>query len=157
MEHRLREQSVLLSRATCLRERDVMANNLKEVHSKLVKGLLDLIVLQLLAASPIHGYKIITRLRRNFGVYFGPSTIYPLLINLEKKGHVESEWDMNNERPRKIYKLTNEGQSLLNFTEGSFVLLCRKMSSTGIPKMVLTKDVAKSAKRAPMLCLPNQL
>jgi len=131
-------------------------SNLKEVHVKLVKGLLDLIVLQLLDASPMHGYKIITRLRRNFGVYFGPSTIYPLLSNLEKKGHVKSEWDMNNERPRKIYKLTNEGQSLLNFTEDSFVLMCKKISRTGTTKMGLVEDVARPTERASLFCLSRQ-
>jgi DNA-binding PadR family transcriptional regulator len=37
---------------------------------------------------------------------------------------------MDNERPRKVYKLTNEGQSLLNFTEDSLNLICRKISAS---------------------------
>jgi DNA-binding PadR family transcriptional regulator len=86
-----------------------MANAQKEVQTKLMKGLLDLIVLQFLSGQPMHGYQIITKIRKNFGVYFGPSTIYPLLSTLEKKGFVNSEWNMTTERPRKIYKLTNEG------------------------------------------------
>ncbi|MCJ7793909.1 PadR family transcriptional regulator, partial [Candidatus Bathyarchaeota archaeon] len=47
---------------------------------------------------------------------------------LEKKGFLKSEWNMNNERPRKIYSLTNNGQSMLNFTEESLNLICRKIS-----------------------------
>ena len=106
-----------------------MANAQKEVQTKLMKGLLDLIVLQFLSGQPMHGYQIITKIRKNFGVYFGPSTIYPLLTTLEKKGFVNSEWNMTTERPRKIYKLTNEGCNLLNFTEDSLNFICRKISA----------------------------
>jgi PadR family transcriptional regulator, regulatory protein PadR len=106
------------------------ANSQKEVSTKLMKGLLDLIILQFLSVQPMHGYQVITKIRKNYGVYFGPSTIYPLLGTLEKKGYVDSQWNMDFERPRKIYKLTSNGQSMLNFTEESLNLICRKISST---------------------------
>jgi len=99
----------------------------KEVSTKLMKGLLDLIILQFLSTAPMHGYQIITKIRKSFGVYFGPSTVYPLLNTLEKKGYVKSEWNMNFERPRKIYSLTNDGQNMLDFTEESLNLICRKL------------------------------
>ena len=111
-----------------------MVNNSKEVQLKLMKGLLDLIVLQFLNTQPMHGYKIITKIRKSFGVYFGPSTIYPLLNTLEKKGYVKSEWDMHKDRPRKVYKLTTGGKSLLNFTEDSLNFICRKIGTTGLTK-----------------------
>lgn len=104
-----------------------MTNSPKEVQTKLMKGLLDLIILQFLSTQPMHGYQVITKIRRSFGVYFGPSTIYPLLGTLEKKGFVSSEWNMNSERPRKVYKLTMGGQNMLNFTEDSLNLIRRKM------------------------------
>jgi PadR family transcriptional regulator PadR len=107
-----------------------MGNPQKEVQVKLMKGLLDLIVLQFLSSQPMHGYQVITKIRKTFGVYFGPSTIYPLLATLEKKGYVNSEWNMTTERPRKIYNLTNDGQSLLDFTENSLSFICRKIGST---------------------------
>ena len=100
----------------------------KEVSNKLMKGLLDLIILQFLSTQPMHGYQVITKIRKNFGVYFGPSTIYPLLNTLEKKGYVKSEWNMDCDRPRKIYSLTNNGMNMLNFTEESLNLICRKIS-----------------------------
>jgi PadR family transcriptional regulator PadR len=112
-----------------------MSNIQKEVQVKLAKGLLDLIVLQFLNTQPMHGYQIITKIRKTFGVYFGPSTVYPLLAALEKKGYVHSEWNMNNERPRKTYKLTNKGQTILNFTENSLNLLCQKIGTGNTPKM----------------------
>ena len=104
-------------------------NSQKEVSTKLTKGLLDLIILQFLSGQPMHGYQIITKTRKNFGVYFGPSTVYPLLNTLEKKGFVKSEWNMNFDRPRKIYSLTSDGQNMLNFTEESLNLICRKIGT----------------------------
>jgi PadR family transcriptional regulator PadR len=106
-----------------------MTNIQKEVQTKLTKGLLDLIVLQLIDSQPMHGYQIITKIRKNFGVYFGPSTVYPLLNALEKKGQVESKWNMTSQRPRKVYELTNQGRNVLDFTENSLNLICQKIGN----------------------------
>ncbi|MEM2098742.1 MAG: PadR family transcriptional regulator [Candidatus Bathyarchaeia archaeon] len=113
-----------------------MVNNQKEIQVKLTKGLLDMIVLQFLNEQPMHGYQIITKIRKSFGVYFGPSTVYPLLGSLEKKGYVTSVWNMDGERPRKVYKLTNEGQELLNCTEKSLNLIVKTISTTAVLKNV---------------------
>lgn len=110
--------------------KDKMGNIKKEVQAKLAKGLLDLIILQFLNAQPMHGYEVITKIRKSFGVYFGPSTVYPLLSSLEKKGYISSQWDMANERPRKVYSLTTDGKSMLSFTENSLNLLCQKLASS---------------------------
>ena len=37
-----------------------MVNNTKEVQAKMMKGLLDLIILQFLNGQPMHGYQIIS-------------------------------------------------------------------------------------------------
>jgi PadR family transcriptional regulator, regulatory protein PadR len=103
-------------------------NSQKEVSTKLMKGLLDMVILQFLSTEPMHGYQVITKIRKTFGVYFGPSTIYPLLGTLEKKGYVDSTWNMDFERPRKVYKITADGQSMLNYTEDSLNLICRKIT-----------------------------
>ena len=109
----------------------------KEVSTKLTKGLLDLIILQFVGTQPMHGYQIITKIRKNFGVYFGPSTVYPLLNSLEKKGLVKGDWNMSFDRPRKIYSLTSSGQSMLDFTDESLNLICRKLTNqTGIDQSV---------------------
>jgi DNA-binding PadR family transcriptional regulator len=102
----------------------------KEVSTKLTKGLLDMIILQFLNDEPMHGYQIISKIRKSFGIYFGPSTIYPLLGTLEKKGYVDSHWNMNFDRPRKVYSLNATGQSILNFTEESLNMICRKLVNT---------------------------
>jgi len=95
---------------------------------KLMRGLLDLVVLQFLRAQPMHGYHIITSLRKQFGVYFGPSTIYPLLSVLEENGYIKSHWDLENDRPRKVYGITSQGAELLNCTEDSLTHIYRKLA-----------------------------
>jgi PadR family transcriptional regulator PadR len=123
-------------------------NSLKEVQVKLMKGLLDFIVLQFLSSRPMHGYQIITEIRKTFGVYFGPSTIYPLLNALEKSGYVKSEWDVSSERPRKVYKLTAQGRNLLNFTEDSLNLICKKIEAVGIQRNANLGDVMQASFRS---------
>ncbi|MBN1357530.1 helix-turn-helix transcriptional regulator, partial [Candidatus Bathyarchaeota archaeon] len=59
----------------------------------------------------------------------------------EKKGYVNSQWNMNNERPRKTYNLTNEGQTMLNFTENSLNLLCQKIGTNNAPQMKVEASV----------------
>jgi DNA-binding PadR family transcriptional regulator len=125
-----------------------MANIQKEVQIKLTKGLIDMIVLQLLKNEPMHGYQIITNIRKNFGVYLGPSTVYPMLGMLEKNGYVTSEWNLNSERPRKIYTLTNDGQSVLTFTEGSLNLICRTMARTTAPAAAITMQASIALHKA---------
>ena len=104
-----------------------MINNQKQIQTKLTKGLLDMIILQYLEKESMHGYQVISKIRKGFGVYFGPSTIYPLLGTLEKKGYVKSIWNMQSQRPRKVYELTNEGKNLLNYTENTLNLICKNM------------------------------
>lgn len=120
-----------------------MKQKIKEVQTKLMKGLLDLVVLQLLKAEPRHGYQIIVDIRKTFGVYFGPSTIYPLLNTLEEKGYLESEWDLENERPKKVYNLTSEGGNLLDYTETSLNHIFRKLSNIGLNEVLVNNHLDK--------------
>ncbi len=100
----------------------------KNIQAKLTKGLLDLIILQLLENHPMHGYQIITTIRKNFGVYLGPSTVYPILNTMEKKSYITSDWNMDSERPRKIYKLTSNGKATLNYTACSLKTICKTIT-----------------------------
>ncbi|MFQ6080666.1 MAG: PadR family transcriptional regulator [Candidatus Bathyarchaeia archaeon] len=93
------------------------AHEIKQERRELMRDLLKIIVLREIASQPKHGYGMIMAIRRAFGIYLGPSTMYPLLRRLEKKGYVKSEWDMTNEKPRKVYTLTREGERVLRVQE----------------------------------------
>jgi DNA-binding PadR family transcriptional regulator len=120
-----------------------MVNGLRDVETKLMKGLLDMVILNYLRVSSMHGYQIIASIRRNFGVYFGPSTVYPLLNALEAKGYIKSQWDLANDRPRKVYSLTADGEKLLSFTESSLNHICQKLSTMTVNNALLKTGVSK--------------
>jgi PadR family transcriptional regulator PadR len=101
----------------------------KAVENRVVKGLLDIIVLRIVSSQPTHGYEIIQRIRRGFGIYVGPSTIYPLLNALEEEGYVKSEWNMDTERPRKLYAITTAGQALLTLSEKNLNFVCSRIGA----------------------------
>ena len=91
----------------------------RQLHGQIIRGLRYFIVLQLLKIQPMHGYRIITIIRKKFGIYLGPSSVYPLLKDLENWEYVESTWEIKKYRPRKVYKLTAQGHDLLNYMEHS--------------------------------------
>lgn len=127
------------------RKNKMINNYQKETQTKLTKGLLDMIVLRYLDKESMHGYQIITKIRKNYAVYFGPSTVYPLAL-LEKKGYVKSAWNMTSERPRKIYGLTKEGKNVLNFTENSFNFICKNLSTDNSIGMQVAPFVSTGAR-----------
>jgi DNA-binding PadR family transcriptional regulator len=114
---------------------------MKKVDEGLTRSMLDLVVLGMLKTKSMHGYGIIQSIRKNFGIYFGPSTIYPFLKDLEKKGTIKSQWDMNHDRPRKVYSLTPEGDSFLIGAEQSLRTICNRLNSIGInaPSQTINK------------------
>jgi len=100
----------------------------RQVEVKMMRGLLDLVILEFLRIQPMHGYQLISSIRKKFGVYFGPSTVYPLLGLLEAKGYVKSTWDLSNDRPRKVYTLTHEAEDLLDYSESTLAQILSKMA-----------------------------
>jgi PadR family transcriptional regulator, regulatory protein PadR len=126
---------------------------IRKAEIKLVRGLLDLVVLGLLKEKSMHGYGVITSIRKNFGVYFGPSTVYPLLSELEKKGNIKSEWDLTHDRPRKVYSLTTEGHSLLNGVEESLYQICNRLNEFGMNRLRFNNMVEDPLKVNDMVSL----
>lgn len=119
---------------------------MRKAEIKLVRGLLDLVVLGLLKENSLHGYGIITRIRRTFGVYFGPSTIYPMLNDLENEGSIKSEWDLSHDRPRKVYSLTPEGRSLLSGAEESLYQICNRLNEFGMNRLSFNGSIEDKVK-----------
>jgi DNA-binding PadR family transcriptional regulator len=71
-----------------------------------------------------------------------------MLGTLEKKGYVKSQWNMNSERPRKVYALTTDGQSLLAITEGSLNLICRNITKSVPSATAITMQASSVPGRA---------
>jgi DNA-binding PadR family transcriptional regulator len=61
----------------------------------------------------LYGYAMLKAVQKKFGVYLGPSSIYPALSRLEKRGLVASSWEFSFEKVHKQYRITQKGQSAL--------------------------------------------
>ena len=82
----------------------------------LVQGTLDLLVLGSLAASPMHGYGIATRVRDRTGgeLRIEDAALYQALHRLDRQGLVDAEWaPSDNGRRARYYTLTAAGRKRL--------------------------------------------
>jgi DNA-binding PadR family transcriptional regulator len=61
----------------------------------------------------LHGYAILKKLQKKFGILLGPSTLYIELRHLEKRGLIASSWEISLGKTRKQYRITQKGQCLL--------------------------------------------
>jgi len=80
---------------------------------QLKKGVLEIIILDLLTEKDRYGYEIIKDLTDRSGGYFElkEGTLYPLLYRLNGNGLIENYWgkEMNDAARRKYYHLTEKG------------------------------------------------
>ena len=78
-------------------------------------GQLELMVLAILSDGPLHGYAVITELRRRSGDAFElpEGTVYPALHKLQENGHISSAWSDAGGRPRRTYRITRHGNAAL--------------------------------------------
>lgn len=70
---------------------------------------IDHILLENIAAKPNHGYALIELIRKEHKILLGSSTVYPSLQILEKKGLIQSHWDMKR-KAKKVYEVTDKGK-----------------------------------------------
>ena len=90
---------------------------LRNLWTEKLRGLLDYLILRLLKDKPMHGYGVLCAIRDRYGYYPAPSNIYPILSSFEKKNYVESKLEVQNGKPRRVYNLTSEGETILDFEE----------------------------------------
>ncbi|MFI6823953.1 PadR family transcriptional regulator [Micromonospora sp. NPDC050187] len=62
---------------------------------------------------PDYGYALLQRLSAH-GFPVDANTLYPLLRRLEEQGLLTSEWNTEESRPRKFYRTSEEGESVLS-------------------------------------------
>jgi transcriptional regulator len=82
-------------------------------HLDMLKGTLDLMVLQTLQAiGPLHGYGVARRIEQISGdaILLNQGTIYASLVRLQQRALIRSEWGMSdNNRRAKFYSITPRG------------------------------------------------
>ena len=94
--------------------------------SDLPQGTLDLLILQIVSAGPIHGYGISQRLQqisRNV-VQVPQGSLYPALHRLENRGWLTAAWKASDTgRDAKYYRLTAKGREQLKDEAASWLRL----------------------------------
>jgi PadR family transcriptional regulator PadR len=84
--------------------------------SDLLQGTLDLLILQVVALGPVHGYAIAQRLQQisRDVLHVQQGTLYPALHRLEERGWLKDEWRATDTgRDAKFYTLTRAGRTRL--------------------------------------------
>ncbi|MBN1215766.1 MAG: PadR family transcriptional regulator [Candidatus Lokiarchaeota archaeon] len=82
---------------------------------QLRKGILELAILSYVKnkESKTYGYELIKNMKNN-NINIDSNTMYPILRRLEKSKLIESLWKTQNNQPRKLFKITEEGKFILS-------------------------------------------
>jgi DNA-binding PadR family transcriptional regulator len=83
-----------------------------KIEAELRRGVLQIAALALMRQRT-YGYQLGKDLA-DLGLEIEEGTLYPILRRLEDQGLVASTWDTGGSRPRKYYRITNEGEVTLS-------------------------------------------
>jgi len=97
----------------------------------LLQGTLDMLILRVAAAGPIHGYAIAQWLQQisKDVLQVQQGSLYPALYRLEERGLLKSDWG-NSEtgREAKFYSLTAAGRKQLGIEREKWARLAQAIS-----------------------------
>lgn len=86
-------------------------DQISKLRLELRRGVVVLAVLSQMDTAR-YGYSLIQRMAGQ-GLEIEEGTLYPLLRRLEKQGLLESEWEVGESRPRKYYRISEQGREVL--------------------------------------------
>ncbi|UCG44859.1 MAG: PadR family transcriptional regulator [Candidatus Bathyarchaeota archaeon] len=86
----------------------------EEIVLRFSRNFLDILVLRLIQAESMWGYKIIRKTEALFGIKLRHGAIYPLLNSLEAAGLLQSRRETHGKRERKVYQVTAKGMQYVN-------------------------------------------
>ena len=88
--------------------------DLNNWKTQLRKGLLEMVVLNLLQNGKIHGYEMVQKLKRLDGLKIREGNIYAILARLRIDGLVKGDEEASEDGPpRRYFKLTRQGRNVL--------------------------------------------
>ncbi len=99
--------------------------------SDLLQGTLDMLILKVVAAGPIHGYGVARRIQQisRDVLQVQQGSLYPALHRLENRGWLRAEWrDTDSGRDAKFYTLTRTGRRQLEREAASWERLSGAIS-----------------------------
>lgn len=81
--------------------------------------------------EPHYGYALLETLGAQ-GIAVDGNTLYPLLRRLEKQDLLTSEWNTDEARPRKFYRVSELGESVLARLRAEWQALDRAVRAVGL-------------------------
>lgn len=99
---------------------------LQNIQQEMRRGTLILAVLTRMD-EPQYGYSLIQSLG-DMGVSVDQNTLYPLLRRLEKQGLLDSIWEVEENRPRRYYKISKLGTEVRDALIAEWNKLTESMS-----------------------------
>jgi len=103
-------------------QNDAIQNLMQELR----RGTLVIGVLSQLH-EPEYGYSLVQKLN-DCGMTIDQGTLYPLLRRLEKQSLLESNWEVEDPRPRRYYQLSDSGREALEALKTEWNELVKTMN-----------------------------
>ena len=83
-----------------------------KMKQEMLRGLTVAFIMKFLDSAQ-YGYALQKELNDR-GLEIGQDTLYPMLRRLEEQGLLESEWRVDDPRPRRYYRLNQDGRLVLD-------------------------------------------
>ena len=93
------------------------------LHSEMLQGTLDMLVLRTLLLGPAHGYTIAHSIEQGSDevLQIEHGSLYPALHRLERRGWIKARWGASeNNRRAKFYELTKAGRQQLELEKDAW-------------------------------------
>ncbi len=93
-------------------EPETINEHVERLSAELRRGLIVLVVMSQLENKE-YGYSLLKQLEEK-GFQVTQDTLYPLMRRLESQGYLQSDWEIDETRPRRYYQLNELGTAVLN-------------------------------------------
>jgi transcriptional regulator len=97
----------------------------------LFPGALEMMILQILKRSPMHGYALAKHIKQSSDclLQIEEGSLYPALQRMLKEGWVQAEWGLSaTNRKVRLYRLTKAGATHLQHEVSAFERMLRGIS-----------------------------
>lgn len=93
-------------------EPETINEHVERLSAELRRGLIVLVVMSQLEKKE-YGYSLLKQLEEK-GFQVTQDTLYPLMRRLETQGYLQSDWEIDETRPRRYYQLNELGTAVLH-------------------------------------------
>jgi DNA-binding PadR family transcriptional regulator len=82
---------------------------LMDMHKRIVRDFLDILILAELQKGPMSGYDVIGFVHDKYRLLISSGTVYSVMYSLERKGLISGVWTQR----KRVYKLTEGGEKTI--------------------------------------------